>query len=217
MKVRYLQGMGESRGPGILPGEVRDVSEEEAGRLITREIAVEDDGSAASPPADLPEPFSGYTSAKAKEIIEKVTDDELSLDELVALKGAERAGEGRSTVLEAVEEKLAPAEEALSSAAVVAPDGVTPGETPGWPVDAETGEPLRLPDQVREELSEAHLTIEAKEAELSKAIERAETAARQASETASSAKAKEAETAIPKRATKTQKSKKAAGAKKRKG
>jgi hypothetical protein len=208
--------MGESKGPGILPGEVRDVSEEEAERLIAKDIAVADDGSEASP-ADLPEPFSGYADAKAKEIIEKVNDDELSLGELVALRGAEKAGEGRSTVLEAVEAKLAPAEEALSPPSPVdVPSEVTPGETPGWPVD-ETGEVLQLPDQVREELAEAHQTIESKEAELTEANERAETAATRASETATSAKAEGAQTATPKPGAKTTKSKKAASAKKRKG
>jgi hypothetical protein len=39
--VRYLQGMGEPRGPGIRPGDTRKVSDEEAERLIEREIAVE--------------------------------------------------------------------------------------------------------------------------------------------------------------------------------
>lgn len=38
---------------------------------------------------------------------------------------------------------------------VEVPEGVVPGETPGWPVDGETGEPLDLPDQVREELAAA--------------------------------------------------------------
>lgn len=33
------------------------------------------------------------------------------------------------------------------------PDGVIPGETPGWPIDAVTDRPLRLTDEEREELA----------------------------------------------------------------
>jgi hypothetical protein len=33
------------------------------------------------------------------------------------------------------------------------PDGVTPGETPGWPVDAVTGAPLRLTDEQRQKVA----------------------------------------------------------------
>ncbi len=40
MKVRYLQGMGEPRGPGIKAGEERDVPNGEAQRLIDKGIAV---------------------------------------------------------------------------------------------------------------------------------------------------------------------------------
>lgn len=39
-----------------------------------------------------------------------------------------------------------------SASRVEVPEGVTPGETPGWPVDAETGEPLDLTPEQREEL-----------------------------------------------------------------
>lgn len=40
---------------------------------------------------------------------------------------------------------------------VEVPDGVVPGETPGWPVDALTGEPLDLTNEQREELAKAKL------------------------------------------------------------
>jgi hypothetical protein len=39
MRVRYLQGMGEPRGPGIKAGEVRDVSADEGERLVRKGIA----------------------------------------------------------------------------------------------------------------------------------------------------------------------------------
>jgi hypothetical protein len=37
------------------------------------------------------------------------------------------------------------------------PDGVVPGETPGWPVDAATSAPLRLDDEQRKKLAETPL------------------------------------------------------------
>lgn len=40
---------------------------------------------------------------------------------------------------------------------VVVPDGVVPGETPGWPVDGVTGEPLDLTSEEREALTKAAL------------------------------------------------------------
>lgn len=40
-------------------------------------------------------------------------------------------------------------------AKVEVPDGVVPGETPGWPVDPETEEPYNLPESVRDELAGA--------------------------------------------------------------
>jgi hypothetical protein len=43
---------------------------------------------------------------------------------------------------------------------VEVPDGVVPGETPGWPIDAETGEALSLPDSVREELATRPLAVD---------------------------------------------------------
>jgi hypothetical protein len=41
---------------------------------------------------------------------------------------------------------------------VEVPEGVVPGETPGWPVDAETGRPLALTDEEREALKQAPIT-----------------------------------------------------------
>lgn len=67
-------------------------------------------------PTEPTEPFEGYSEAKAKEIIEKVESGDLSLSELLALKQAEEDGEGRSTVLKAVDEKLDAAEAALKPA-----------------------------------------------------------------------------------------------------
>jgi hypothetical protein len=43
---------------------------------------------------------------------------------------------------------------------VVVPDGVVPGETPGWPVDAVSGEPLSLTPAERETLAKAALGSE---------------------------------------------------------
>jgi hypothetical protein len=49
------------------------------------------------------------------------------------------------------------APESESPAEVVVPEGVVPGETPGWPVDAETGKPLDLTDEQRRALIDADL------------------------------------------------------------
>jgi hypothetical protein len=53
------------------------------------------------------------------------------------------------------EAPAAPAEQ--PKPAVEIPEGVVPGETPGWPVDAVTGEPLDLTPAQREELAKAEL------------------------------------------------------------
>lgn len=209
-KVRYLQGMGEVRGPGIVPGEVREVSDEEAERLFEKDIAEPYDGEADSDaPAGskkAPEPYKGYEDAGVDEVVEKLED--LSLAQLVDVERAERRGEKRKGVLGPLKERLALAEDALAGPnPVEVPDGVTPGETPGWPVN-EDGDPFDLPDQVREELAALATDIEAKEAEVkdAKETETATSAAADAAATTSSAKAGKA---------KTKKSKKAASAKKR--
>jgi hypothetical protein len=51
---------------------------------------------------------------------------------------------------------------------VVVPEGVVPGETPGWPVDAETGKPLRLSDEERQRIADEHAALEAERAEVSR-------------------------------------------------
>lgn len=43
---------------------------------------------------------------------------------------------------------------------VEVPEGVVPGETPGWPVDAETGRPLALTNEEREVLKQAPIVGE---------------------------------------------------------
>lgn len=47
-KVRYLAGVGEPVGPGILPGEEREVADDLAERLIQGGIAEEIRSTAAS-------------------------------------------------------------------------------------------------------------------------------------------------------------------------
>lgn len=50
--------------------------------------------------------------------------------------------------------------ESSDAPAVEVPDGVVPGETPGWPLDAETGEPLNLNDDQRSALAENDISGE---------------------------------------------------------
>lgn len=71
----------------------------------------------------------------------------------------------RAAVQEHEAELLAAAAAPPSVAAelgeVVVPEGVIPGETPGWPVDAETGEPLALTDEERQQLADSELGSDA--------------------------------------------------------
>lgn len=45
------------------------------------------------------------------------------------------------------------------TAPVQVPDDVTLGETQGWPVDAESGEPYKLPDEVRQLISDLETEV----------------------------------------------------------
>lgn len=209
MRVRYLCSMGMSEGPGIQAGDILDVPDDEAERLIEKDLAVADDGSTPATdgePQTPPEPYNGYDGAKVDEVVEKIESGELGVAELVNLRQAEDLGKGRSTVLTAIAERLDVAEAALKPSAVDVPDDVALGETPGWPADAD-GEPLDIPDQVREELATAAETITTKEAELTDALAKAETA--------ESSKAAKAEKATPKKGKGTKASSKAATAAKR--
>ena len=196
--VRYLQGMGEPKGPGIKTGDVVKVSNEEAERLIEKNIAVECDGKAPADtgaPKESPEPYKGYGDDDARAIIDKVEAGELELEELIALKAAEKAGDNRKTVLEVVEERLDAALTATKPRSEVqVPEGVTPGETPGWPVDAVSGEILDLPDQVREELTSAAIAAahEEEEADVKSPAETGDTASSKKSEGASKATSQKA-------------------------
>jgi hypothetical protein len=205
--------MGMSEGPGIQAGEVRSVDDDEADRLVAADLAVDDDGQTPVSDAAAPapsEPFAGYDEAHADDVIGKVEDGALDLGQLLALRTAEAAGKNRSTVLAAVTEKLQAASTALKpTPEVEVPAGVVPGETPGWPVDAVSGEPLDLPDQVREEL--AAIPIKEDDVEETRGGSTADGA------TADSAKAAKAETTSSKKAgaAHTKASKKATGATKR--
>jgi len=168
--VRFIQGMGEPRGPGIRPTETRKVSDEEAERLIERGIAVEytkDDKA---------------TQATIKGI--KQADDE-GFEQIVSAVMDEGSRRGRATEVPAVEANLVKdasdedlvelsqnvtaelAERELSvpvaatASAVEVPDGVVPGETPGWPIV--NGVVIDLPVEVREELASNEIAIELRE------------------------------------------------------
>ncbi len=64
MKVRYIQGMGEPRGPGIKPGDERDVPANEGERLVAKGIAVAASAKAGS--AKKAQGGKGGTKASAK-------------------------------------------------------------------------------------------------------------------------------------------------------
>jgi pyruvate/2-oxoglutarate dehydrogenase complex dihydrolipoamide acyltransferase (E2) component len=51
--------------------------------------------------------------------------------------------------------------EAGDAGPVETPEGVTPGETPGWPIDAVTGGPLALTDEQRDGLAADEISGEA--------------------------------------------------------
>lgn len=91
MKVRFLQGMGEVRGPGIRPGEVRDVDQDEAERLIARDIA---------------EPYSEDTAATRETIkgIKQSGDD--GFEEIVSAVIDEASRRGVTTEVSPQEANL---------------------------------------------------------------------------------------------------------------
>ncbi len=219
-KVKYLSSMGESEGPGIVAGEIREVADEEAERLVAADLAVLDDGTGTSGSSSADrkepgEPYTGYDEATADDVIQKVDAGELSLGELLALRDAEARGKKRSTVRAAVEAKLQAAHDAIQpSDPITIPDGVTPGTTPGWPVN-EDGEPYDLPDQVREELAAAAVPLEttSKEDDMSEV----RGAGSAGGETTDSKTVKSASTTTSKKAASGKKatSKKAASGKKR--
>lgn len=85
---------------------------------------------------------------------EKAQDFLLSIEDAAELRvfvAHEKENKDRSTVLtdEVIEKALVPSE--APTAEVEVPDGVVPGETPGWPIV--NGIVIDLPDQVREELA----------------------------------------------------------------
>jgi len=87
---------------------------------------------------------------------------DLSMKELRAL--AKEAGiptpvgTSKAHIEAALAQQAADASPEDSPDEVVVPDGVTPGVTPGWPVDATTGKPLDLTPDEREKLAAAEIT-----------------------------------------------------------
>lgn len=59
----------------------------------------------------------------------------------------------KDDLVKAILKAEAKAETETPAEPVEVPEGVVPGETPGWPVDAETGEPLQLTDEQREQVA----------------------------------------------------------------
>lgn len=98
------------------------VAEAESGQpRETVQVAVDEKIAAAEAALETPseptvaDPYDGYSTDGAKEIIAKVKDGDLTLTELLALKTVESEGDARTTVLAAVDEKIAVAEAALKS------------------------------------------------------------------------------------------------------
>jgi pyruvate/2-oxoglutarate dehydrogenase complex dihydrolipoamide acyltransferase (E2) component len=84
--------------------------------------------------------------AEVKET-EQMTDEELrAVHEKVLAERDELAAR-----VEELKAQLQPTE-------VDVPEGVVPGETPGWPVDAESGGPLALSDEQRATLADKGIT-----------------------------------------------------------
>ncbi|HEY4452392.1 MAG TPA: hypothetical protein VGN13_12455 [Solirubrobacteraceae bacterium] len=61
---------------------------------------------------------------------------------------------------------------------VKVPEGVTPGETPGWPADAKTGEALDLTPDQREKLAAAKIDSSETKTATGKAASKAKPAKR---------------------------------------
>lgn len=83
----------------------------EAQKRIVELEAATGDGGTTEPEAT--EPFEGYEDAKAADLVKAIEDGEYDLPTLFAIRDAEAAGKERSTVEEAVAEKIAAAEAAL--------------------------------------------------------------------------------------------------------
>lgn len=112
-----------------------------AGQPIPPEYLPYVDDEATTPEGEAPPALDGHDAGGTldagalREVLEEAPDDDLVL--LAAAVQSEISDRGLG--------------------GVEVPDGVVPGETPGWPIDADSGEPLDLPDQVREELAEVSL------------------------------------------------------------
>lgn len=87
---------------------------EEAQRRIVELEAAKDGGTSEEP--EEVEPFGGYGDVKAADLVEAINAGEYDLPTLFAIRDAESEGKERSTVEEAVAEKIAAAEAALKPA-----------------------------------------------------------------------------------------------------
>lgn len=81
--------------------------------IQTAEGALSGDGAGTQEPEPEPEPYEGYGDDKAKERIAKIQSGDLTLPQLFAIRSAQEAGDTQKTVLEAVNEKITAAEEAI--------------------------------------------------------------------------------------------------------
>jgi hypothetical protein len=114
-----------------------------AGQAIPPEFLDYVDEGETTPAAEAP---PAVNSVDAEQLAELVTGlDEEQLEELLE----EFDGGSLTKLAKALEVELDDRE----LVTVEVPDGVVPGETPGWPIDAVSGRVLDLPDQVRQELA----------------------------------------------------------------
>lgn len=92
-------------------------------------------------------------------IVEVKATQEMSDEELVV------HAEELQTKLDQANERIGELEGGNGTEPVEVPDEVTPGITPGWPLDAVSGEPLALSDEQRAELTENGIAPEGTEEE----------------------------------------------------
>lgn len=125
---------------------------------LAEQLLESDSFEAADGPADRnhDELVDFIRDEEGVEVLVRVTDpddDEAAgaaadFEDLVRVDGERRVAAGVAAARRGRRKSPVPVE---------VPEGVVPGETPGWPVDPTTGEPLDLTDEQRAELAKHEL------------------------------------------------------------